>query len=248
MISIDELKWRLERRSVPEPNTGCWLWMGAINDTGYGKLPVGDRVVISTHRASWLAHRGEIPKGLLVLHKCDTRPCINPDHLFLGDHAANARDMANKKRGLFNRATREQRSEWSKRGHETLGPDGASARSRKIALKMTPEQIRARSVKGAAAARAAGKGMIYGNTREQREQWRQMGVVAAAAQPAAVLSARANNGWETRRKDGWKTPDSFESISERTKRSAATRIANQSPEIRRAAALKGWITRRSKET
>jgi len=87
-----------------EPNTGCWLWSGPLTRGGYGVMPVR-RPGSSTgwgatraHRTSYEHHVGPIPDGLHVLHKCDTRACINPDHLFLGTHGENMRDMVAKGR------------------------------------------------------------------------------------------------------------------------------------------------------
>lgn len=82
----------LAHHSTPEPNTGCCLWTGATNNWGYGRLsyPVlGQR---AAHRLSFAAHVSVIPRGSFVLHRCDTPACINPDHLYIGDHAANTRD------------------------------------------------------------------------------------------------------------------------------------------------------------
>lgn len=76
-----------------DPNSGCWLWERSTDTQGYG-LAWDNGKHITAHRASWTVHKGAIPAGAHVLHKCDTRSCINPDHLFLGDHAAN---MADKK-------------------------------------------------------------------------------------------------------------------------------------------------------
>lgn len=82
----------------PEPNTGCWLWTSIDDGRGvYGRFWYGDRI-IGAHRAAWLLFRGEIPPALDVLHRCDTPPCVNPAHLFLGTDQDNADDMKRKGR------------------------------------------------------------------------------------------------------------------------------------------------------
>ena len=78
----------------------CWLWTGSINGGGYGTFKYLDTIQ-NAHRAGWRIIKGEIPKGLLVLHKCDVRNCVNPDHLFLGTYLENIEDMMNKGRGNF---------------------------------------------------------------------------------------------------------------------------------------------------
>ena len=92
---------RFASKASPEPNTGCWLWTGAIDTKGYGKIGDGSRAnhrILSAHRVSWLIAYGEIPAGRWVLHRCDTPLCVNPAHLFLGDAAANNQDCAAKGR------------------------------------------------------------------------------------------------------------------------------------------------------
>lgn len=80
---------------------GCWLWMGACAVNGYGHFALDAsqpaRPILS-HRASWLLHNGPIPDGLCVLHKCDVRQCVRPDHLFLGTRTDNMRDASKKAR------------------------------------------------------------------------------------------------------------------------------------------------------
>lgn len=76
----EELKSRLLDKSMPEPNTGCWFWMGDTVKGGYGRTTIG-RVKVLSHRASYECFVNKIPKGLTVDHKCNQPNCINPQHL-----------------------------------------------------------------------------------------------------------------------------------------------------------------------
>ena len=70
---------------------GHLLWGGASNAAGYGHLKIGEKL-IRAHRLAWELAYGPIPKGVYVLHTCDTPPCILPWHLYLGTHYDNVQD------------------------------------------------------------------------------------------------------------------------------------------------------------
>lgn len=76
---------------------GCWVWTGRRHKSGYGKIRVRGKYY-ATHRYFWIKYFGEIPEGLCVLHKCDNKICVNPDHLFLGTQLENVKDRDNKNR------------------------------------------------------------------------------------------------------------------------------------------------------
>lgn len=80
-----------------EKTNSCWLWLGLRNRKGYGAVRRNRRMVL-THRVSWEMANGPIPARELVLHHCDMPHCVRPDHLWLGDQAANMRDMVSKGR------------------------------------------------------------------------------------------------------------------------------------------------------
>ena len=90
---------RIANLSVPEPNSGCWIWFGYVNEDGYGRMRGDNGKTELSHRESYRAHCHEIPDGMQVLHHCDNPSCVNPDHLFLGTVTDNMQDMKRKGRG-----------------------------------------------------------------------------------------------------------------------------------------------------
>lgn len=94
---MEALATRIERMSIPEPTTGCWLWLGFVHRTGYARMSVDRRTVFS-HRAAFVAFHGPIPVGKIVMHRCDQRSCVNPAHLVAGTLSDNSRDCERKGR------------------------------------------------------------------------------------------------------------------------------------------------------
>jgi hypothetical protein len=92
---------RFESKYTINEESGCWEWQrGIFQSTGYGQFCLNSRSECA-HRVSYTAYVGEIPFGVLVLHKCDNPLCINPEHLFLGTDLDNNRDMISKGRANY---------------------------------------------------------------------------------------------------------------------------------------------------
>jgi hypothetical protein len=95
------LQERFDEKYMPEPNSGCWLWISTMGKSRYGQIQKkenGRPGMRYAHRISWELHNGEIPANAHVLHKCDNPSCVNPNHLFLGSQSLNMKDKVRKGR------------------------------------------------------------------------------------------------------------------------------------------------------
>lgn len=92
-MSLTERFWAKVERSE-----GCWIWTGARNRRGYGKIRRDARTFVSAHRLSYEMANGSVPDGLFVCHHCDNPSCVRPDHLFTGTVGDNNRDTIRKGR------------------------------------------------------------------------------------------------------------------------------------------------------
>lgn len=91
---------RFEEKYIPEPNSGCWIWIGGVNwrprkhgrDAGFPVMDIDGRTW-KAYRYSYEVHIGPIPKGKMICHSCGISICVNPDHLYAGTAKENAADM-----------------------------------------------------------------------------------------------------------------------------------------------------------
>jgi len=93
-MTTEERFWsKVDRNGQTQAHmtTPCWVWTAGTNKKGYGKFR-RDIATLYAHRFAWRLVNGQIPKAMNVLHRCDCRPCVRPDHLFLGTNQDNVND------------------------------------------------------------------------------------------------------------------------------------------------------------
>lgn len=116
------------------PEAGCWIWMGALNDSGYGMASTqrkdGSWKMKRAHVLAYEAVHGQVPKGLFVCHRCDVRCCINPSHLFVGTNTDNMVDASRK-----GRLPRGEKHHGCKLSVEAVREIRASSETRSLARK-----------------------------------------------------------------------------------------------------------------
>lgn len=91
-LPMPERFWTYTERAA----NGCLIWIGAKNKNGYGSFAINGKTETAS-RVAYLLSKGEIPKNLFVLHRCDNPLCVEPCHLFLGTHQDNMKDRDNDK-------------------------------------------------------------------------------------------------------------------------------------------------------
>lgn len=121
---------RLATAFIPEPNSGCWLWLGRLGPDGYGKASFKNRPH-QAHRLAYMTWKGPIPREAFICHTCDVKCCINPDHLYIGDLLTNACDAVNRKR--YKTGNQHMRR---------IAPERWPSGSRHHKAKLTEEQVR----------------------------------------------------------------------------------------------------------
>lgn len=90
---------KVKARAIVDEATGCWVWQGSCSINGYGRLRRGPGGTSAyCHRIMYEHANGSVPEGAVVMHTCDNRRCVNPDHLVIGTQRDNVRDMHKKGR------------------------------------------------------------------------------------------------------------------------------------------------------
>lgn len=82
--SYESLEVRFWESVKKLANGDCWKWKGSKDRTGYGSISNNNKT-LKAHRVSYILHNEEFDAALTILHKCNNRLCVNPNHLILGD-------------------------------------------------------------------------------------------------------------------------------------------------------------------
>lgn len=111
---------------VKKTEGGCWIWTGGKFRRGYGALWDGSKTWYA-HRLSYELHKGPIPPGAVIMHACDTRSCVNPEHLVAGTQRDNIRDAVTKGRWMTDSRRMALARTHAMADREALGPVSVAA-------------------------------------------------------------------------------------------------------------------------
>jgi hypothetical protein len=125
--------------------THCWTWTGSRKKDGHGQIWTGQTTVVAT-RALWTVLNGPIPDGLVIRHRCDNPPCMNPEHLSLGTPKQNSLDAV--ARGRVNKDGRKLSPE-VRRGIAALRESGMTIQAVAEHFKISPKTVVAWQKRGA---------------------------------------------------------------------------------------------------
>lgn len=151
---------RIDAMTIPEPMSGCWLWIGATGKRGHGRVKYRGQLVLP-YRVNYERFIGPIPPGKMLRHKCDVPFCVNPHHVIPGESVDNVRDMI-------------ERSEAWRRSMDTGNRRGESHSLAKLTGDSV-RQIRTRHTSGesvSAIARSFGVGRMTISAVVSRKTWK----------------------------------------------------------------------------
>lgn len=120
-VPVDDDRESVSRRfwEHVDKSSGCWVWTGAIDQDGYGRVRIGRRNR-KAHRVAYQLANGPFPAHLIIRHTCDNPPCCNPDHLLTGTHQDNMNDR--RERGQVPSADRH----WSRRRRKDVDQESST--------------------------------------------------------------------------------------------------------------------------
>lgn len=116
-----------EENFSPEPNSGCWLWLRACTTAGYGEIFFKGRMEYAHRVSAHLYKDFDLDSDLHVLHRCDVKCCVNPDHLFIGTNRDNVIDRNNK----GGRTNQNSGKEYCIHGHSLIGDNCYTIKGRR---------------------------------------------------------------------------------------------------------------------
>ena len=98
-FNIDDVQRFWSNIQIPKKLNDCWIWNGHKLDSGYGQFYTSQRMW-RAHRFSYMSYNGIINSDVFICHSCDNKICVNPNHLWEGNHAKNMQDMVIKNRSV----------------------------------------------------------------------------------------------------------------------------------------------------